>query len=200
MFSITVILILATVAASFYAWNNESIYRKWILNPYQTRKYGEYMRLLTCGFIHADQMHLLFNMISFWQFGEALEGFFINRFGPEGMLIYVVFYLVAIVISSLPTYFKHKNNQWYNSLGASGAVSAVVFAIIIIAPTARIMFMPAIIYGALYLAYSYYASRNQADTINHDAHFYGALFGMLFIIMADPSRVGLFIYQLSTMF
>jgi membrane associated rhomboid family serine protease len=195
--SITVILIIANVVASFYAWNNEDIYRKWVMNAYQVNRHGQYFRFLTSGFIHADQMHLLFNMISLWSFGEGLEHFLNSRFGAEGILIYIVFYLIAIIISEIPSFLKHKNNQWYNSLGASGAVSAVIFAVIIIRPVGyTILFMPPFLYGLVFLGYSYYASKKQSDHINHDAHFYGAVFGILFIIMAEPQLIESFTYQI----
>mgnify|MGYP000058935968 CR=1 FL=1 len=199
--SITIIIIAATVGASFYAWKNQDVYRKWLMNPYMISRKGEYQRFLTSGFIHADQTHLFVNMLSFYFFGRNLEMFLSYNFGPSGIWYYLGFYLLAIIVSEIPTFFKHKNDHWYNSLGASGAVAAVIFAYIIIGPTENIRLffvlkVPAFIFGLLYLFYSYTASKRQSDNINHDAHFYGAVFGILFILLVEPELINNFFYQI----
>lgn len=199
--SATIIIIIATVAASFYAWNNEDIYRKWLMNPYYVSQKGQYYRFLTSGLIHADHAHLFVNMLSFYFFGRVLENFLQHLFGFEGSLVLLVFYILGIIVSEIPTYFKHKKDHWYNSLGASGAVSAVIFSFIVIAPTADIQLfffidIPAIVFGVLYLIYTYYSSQRSATTINHDAHFYGALFGIAFILFIEPSLIHSFVYQI----
>jgi membrane associated rhomboid family serine protease len=199
--SITIIIIAATVAASFYAWNNQDIYQKWMMNPYLVSNKGEYFRFLTSGFIHADQAHLFINMLSFYFFGRNLELFLSYNFGATGMWYYLGFYLLSIVVSEIPTFLKHRNDHRYNSLGASGAVAAVIFAYIIIGPTEYIYLffilkVPAFIFGFLYLFYSFTAAQKQSDRINHDAHFYGAAFGILFIILIEPELINNFFYQI----
>src|SRR6185437_10392350 len=177
--SITVILVIITVILSFYAWNKPEIFNKWLFNPYRVKNNNEYYRMLTSGFIHGDYMHLAFNMISLYYMGTALEQVFNVLFGATGPLYYITLYLVAIVVSDLPSFFKHQRNRSYNSLGASGAVSAVIFAGILFFPTQNIYIffalpIPAFIFGVLYLVYSYYQGRNTRQIVNHDAHFYGA--------------------------
>ena len=201
---ITILIIVVTVAASFYAWQKQEIYRKWVMNPYLVKKNNEYFRFLTSGFLHADHIHLFINMFVLYSFGRALENFFfIPLYGQIGALIFLLFYLAAIAISEIPTFLKHQNDSWYNSLGASGAVSAIVFAMIILNPMGKISLfflidLPSVVFGILFLAYSYFSSKKQSDNINHDAHFYGAVFGILFIIIAEPSTLPAFIEQIGT--
>lgn len=199
---ITIIIIALTVGASFYAWNNEDIYRKWMMNPYMVNHKKQYFRFLTSGFIHADQTHLFVNMLSFYFFGRNLEMFLQYRLGTEGALYFIGFYVLGIIVSELPTYFKHKKDHWYNSLGASGAVSAVIFSYVIISPVENIYLffflpVPAFIFAVLYLVYSYVSAQKQAGRINHDAHFYGAIFGMVCIILIEPELINSFFYQIS---
>jgi len=125
--STTTILIAINVIASIYAWQNKDVYYKWMMNPYDVRTKGQYYRFLTSGFIHVDTMHLLFNMLMLYFFGGYAEGICYTIAGKSGTLVFIIFYLVAIVVSELPTYFKHREHPQYNSLGASGAVSAVLF-------------------------------------------------------------------------
>ncbi len=199
---ITILIIIATVAASFYAWNNEDVYRRWMFNPYMVARKKQYDRLIMSGFIHSDQTHLFINMLSFYFFGRNLEAFLDYLYGTSGTLYYLGFYLLALVVSDAPTFLKHRKDHWYNSLGASGAVAAVIFACVIIRPVDNIYFffilpVPAIIFGILYLVYSYVSAQKQAGGINHDAHFYGALFGMGLIILIEPRLISSFFEQLS---
>lgn len=200
--SITVILVIITVILSFYAWNKPEIFNKWLFNPYRVKNNNEYYRMLTSGFIHGDYMHLAFNMISLYYMGTALEQVFNVLFGATGPLYYITLYLVAIVVSDLPSFFKHQRNRSYNSLGASGAVSAVIFAGILFFPTQNIYIffalpIPAFIFGVLYLVYSYYQGRNTRQIVNHDAHFYGAVFGLVFTIIIFPQVVSHFINEIT---
>jgi membrane associated rhomboid family serine protease len=198
--SITLLLILVTAGTSFYAWNNADIYNKWIMNPYLVKKNKEYLRFLTSGFIHADIPHLVFNMISLFFAGQFLEQVFENAFGLIGAYIYLGLYLLGIIVSDIPTFLKNNRNYNYNSLGASGGVSAVLFSFIIIAPVAiiRVYFipMPAFVFGILYLVYSYVQADKESDNINHDAHFYGAAFGILFTIIVMPEVIFSFLNQI----
>lgn len=201
--SITIIIIIITVAVSLYAWSKPELQSKLILNSYQTARKKEYWRLLTSGFIHADYAHLAFNMFSLYFLGEYLEQIFMSIFGPIGGLVYVLLYLIGIIVSDIPSFLKHRNNPGFNSLGASGGVSAIVFSFILFAPTQplHLMFIPigipAFIYGIVYLIYSWYQSQNGSDNINHDAHFYGAVFGLVFTAIVVPASLMQFVYQIS---
>jgi membrane associated rhomboid family serine protease len=197
----TLVILILNVVASIYAWNNRSVYYKWMMNPYQVNTSRQYYRFITSGFIHGDWVHLLFNMISLFFFGLNFEYHLIKFTGSHYMFYYYGFYLAALVLSELPTYFKHKSNSNYNSLGASGAVAAVIFACILLDPLERLLVfvfpVPGFIFGFLYLAYSYTFSRRSPHGINHDAHFYGALFGIVFMIVLYPPSVGEFFRQIA---
>jgi len=199
--SVTLLLIAVTVAISLWAWNNPSLMDRWIMNPYAVVKRGEYHRLITSGFLHADMGHLFFNMLSFYFFGQGVERIFGELFGDLGGAVLVGFYLIAIVISDIPTLMKYKNSPGYNSLGASGGVSAIIFATILIFPLTPIYFffipvpIPGFIFAFLYLAYSYYSARRGDTGINHDAHMYGGLFGVLFMAIAYPPAIPGFVEQ-----
>lgn len=202
--SVTLIIIVVTAIISIMAWNNYSLMNRWIMNPYQVANRGEYYRLITSGFLHADWGHLIFNMLSLYFFGGFIEQVFGLLFGAMAPVYVIGFYLVAILVSDIPTFLKHRNNPGYNSLGASGGVSAIIFAGILFRPLTPIMLffipipIPGFIFGGLYLAYSYYESRRGAGNINHDAHFYGALFGVVFMIIVYPPVLPAFFEQIST--
>ncbi len=170
---------------------------KLILWPAGMDKPNEYYRVLTCGFIHADYMHLAFNMLALYMFGQQVEGYY-GLIGHP--MLFPVMYLTGIVASSLPSYAKHKNNSYYRSLGASGGVSAVLFAFVYFAPWQIIYVwfipIPGIIAGVAYLVYSAYMSKKGADNIGHDAHFWGAVYGFLFTLLFDPTHGRIFFQQL----
>lgn len=201
--SITLIIIVVTVIISLMAWNNYGLMERWIMNPYRVVNRGQYYRLITSGFLHADWGHLIFNMISLYVFGGFIEQVFGFLFGTNGPLYLIGFYLIAILVSDIPTLLKHRNNSNYNSLGASGGVSAIVFAAILVNPlTPIILFIipipiPGFIFGGLYLAYSYYEARRGVGAVNHDAHFYGAIFGILFMIVVYPPVLPRFFEQIA---
>ena len=198
---VTLLLVIATAVISFYAFNNAEIMSKWIFNPYLVKKKSQYYRFVTSGFIHADIQHLVFNMFSLYFMGQYLEQFFEAWYGPLGILLFLGLYILAIIVSDIPTYLKHNNDYNYNGLGASGGVAAVIFSLILIAPTNKIYIyfipMPSIVFGILYLVYSYYQGKRGGDNINHDAHFYGALFGVAYTIAIQPAVVVMFIDQLT---
>lgn len=201
--SVTLVIIALTVIASFYAWSKPHIQQKWIFNPYRVNAGKEYYRFITSGFIHVDQMHLLFNMFTFYFFGKFVEQIFLSIFGVPGLILFVAFYLAAIVVSDLPTYLKYKNQPHYNALGASGGVSAILFSSILFFPLNDVclfglLCLPGFILGILYLVYSFYQGKQMADNINHDAHLYGALFGVVFTIIIQPPVVISFIEQISS--
>jgi len=191
-FSVTVILIAITCISSYYAWNNPDFMSKSMFTPYYIHNRGEYFRFVLSGFIHKDGTHLLFNMFTFYFFGGIVEQFLIYRMGYlPGIFVYVLFYLVAIVIADIPTYLKHRDNPSYHALGASGGTSAAVFASIILMPLGNICIfgifcLPGFILGILFLAYSYIKGKQEVGNINHDAHLYGAIFGIAFILLLSP--------------
>lgn len=199
--SITVILIILTCAVSFYGMNNAAFLERCMFTPYKIKREKQWDRFVTSGFIHKDYMHLLFNMFTFYFFGGVVEQILAYRFGlMTGGIIFVLFYILGIVISDIPTYLKNQDNSYYRALGASGGTSATVFASIIILPLSDIclfgiLCLPGFILGVLFLLYSYFKGKNQDDAINHDAHLYGAIFGVVFILLVSPSSAITFIDQ-----
>lgn len=200
--SITLALIILTVAASYYAWKNTHIQYRWMMTPYEIQRDKSYYRFITSGFIHADGMHLFFNMFTLFFFGDVVEQSFRAIYGSTvGSVLYIAFYLLGIIVSDIPTYLKKRHTPNYSALGASGGVSAVVFSSILFYPMAdlclyAILCLPGFIWGAIYLIYSYYSGKKAGDHINHDAHLYGALFGIIFTILIYPSVIPLFFEQL----
>jgi membrane associated rhomboid family serine protease len=156
---------------------------------------GQFYRLLTSGFIHADYNHLIFNMLTLYFFGGPVEKIMTGVIGKFGFL---ALYLGGIIISDIPSYIKHRNNSHYASLGASGGVSSVMFAFILFAPWTWFSFppVPAIVYGVGYLVYCIYMGKKGGDNINHDAHFWGALFGIVFVLINSPEMASYFLDQL----
>jgi membrane associated rhomboid family serine protease len=197
----TYLIIAVTVGISLLAFQQEKIMRDWMHYPYWENRSGEYYRLLTSGFLHGDFMHLAFNMYALYGFGGLVESWFeVNV--PGGRYFYLLYYVLAIVLANLPTFQKNKDNPNFRSIGASGAVSAVVFSAILIMPQLElmIMFIPipikGWIFGILYLAYSSYASKNNNDAIDHEAHFWGAVFGFALPLVLQPALFSRFIGQI----
>ena len=188
--SITLIIVIITVLISLTAFRNDKILSDLIFYPPAVTSDKQYYRFITCGFIHADIAHLAFNMISLYLFGRIVEESFQEIFGLTGKILYLAMYILALIVSLLPTYFKNKNNPNYRSLGASGAVSAVVFAGLMIMPGLKVGFfiippiIPGFVFGPLYLIISAWLDRKGGDNINHSAHIWGALFGVAFLIIA----------------
>ncbi|MFD2584892.1 rhomboid family intramembrane serine protease [Pedobacter vanadiisoli] len=190
------IIFVFTIITSLYAFYDHSLYGKFMLHPYSVSRGHKVWTVITSGLIHADWTHLFFNMFTFMAFAFTLERLI-------GSFLFGLLYLLALILSDLPTIFKYKENFNYNSLGASGAISAVLFSFILFSPKSgiRILFIPfdipAYIFGILYLLYCYYASRNSRDGINHDAHFFGALTGLIFTIIFVPGILQNFIAMLT---
>lgn len=195
---ITLIIIAITCVVSFMAFNNARLMNDLILWPPAITRGREYHRLVTYGVVHADFGHLLFNMLTLYFFGRYMEGFFTAQLGTLG---FVLFYMLALVASILPTYLKNKNNPNYRSLGASGAVSAVLFSFILFQPWSRIIVfvlpMPAIVYAVLYTGYSIYMDRRGQGNVNHSAHLWGAAFGVAFTVVVRPEVISHFLAALS---
>jgi membrane associated rhomboid family serine protease len=195
MFDITLTIIIVTCVITLTGFKNGKVVDELIFWPPAINKKHQYYRFITCGLIHADYMHLIFNMLTLYFFGTFMEAHYQGELGLQKWY-YLALYIGALIISNIPTYLKHRNDYNYRSLGASGAVSAVLFAFILLYPWQRIIVLvfpvPAIVYGALFLVYSAYMSRKGGDNVNHDAHFYGALFGILFTIAVRPEVAGMF--------
>lgn len=185
---VTYLIIGATVLTSFAAFQNADLILKFIFDPFKIKRDKEYWRFLSHGLIHADTMHLLFNMLSLFFFGRAMEASFMIIYGNA--LVFPLFYLSALVVSSLQSYYKHQNDYSYRSLGASGAVSAVIFASVLLSPWQKIYVyfigVPGILFAVFYIWYSHSMSKKQIDNIGHDAHLHGALFGLIFPVVTKP--------------
>lgn len=199
--TITLIIIVITSAISLYTMQKPQVLNGLMMNPFQITHHGQYHRLITSGFVHRDHMHLIFNMFSFYFFGTQLEYIFQEIFGSLGGVHFIALYLLGIVVSDIPTLLKNRNNKYYNSLGASGAVSAVVFACILFLPLRDIclygvLCFPGVVLGLVYLAYSFYSSKKSKDGINHDAHLYGALFGIVYCLIFYPASLTIFLNQM----
>lgn len=189
MLTITLIILLITCVISFTAFSNEKIINDLIFYPTAVTNHNQWYRFITCGFIHADIMHLAFNMYTFYLFGGMVEQAFMAIFGDAGKVLYIVLYITSLIACLLPTYFQHRNNYYYRSLGASGAVSAVIFVGIFLNPTMGMgifpipFHIPAFIFGPLYLLISAYLAKKGQGNINHSAHIWGAAFGVVFLVV-----------------
>ncbi len=202
----TLIITIITVAISILAMYNEPLMDIMIFNPYTVQRKNQWYRFISSGFIHADFMHLAFNMFSFYMFSDYVEQFFSMIFGAQGLPIYIILYLSALVVCLVPTFLKHKHQYNYNSLGASGAVSAIVFVGIFLQPTIQIGFfiippiIPGFIFGPIYLAITAYLSKKGQSGINHSAHLWGSIYGIVYLIITakfigNYDAVSLFIEQ-----
>ena len=198
----TYIIIIVTAIITVIAFSREDILDKMMLNPYYVYHKKELFRIITHGFLHADWTHLLVNMFVLYFFGRNVEGWF-QELKMEGYInsvtiTYSLLYFGGIIISSLITMFRYRNDRWYNSVGASGAVSAVVFTSIFFSPLERIYFfavipIPGIAFAIIYLVYSSFMSKKNKDNINHDAHLLGAVYGFLFPIIISLDMLDHFI-------
>jgi len=202
MISINTLLIIIIVGLSFYAWGSKEVMNRWIMNPYTIKTQKQWYRFISSGFIHNDYMHLGFNCLTLYFFGDGIE--LIYSMGVLGKVAYPLFFVLGVIVSSIPTYLKHQSNPGYNSLGASGGVSSVVFASIVLGPSQELGLiiipffrLPAIIFGVMYLIYSHFMSKKGIDNINHDAHLYGALFGVLFTLLYVKGAIYYFLIGLN---
>lgn len=193
-----------TALVSMAAWQRDSWMAAMMMSPSRIARHGEYWRFLSSGFIHADFTHLFFNLFSFYFFGSQLEYIFSVIFPGYGPWVFLVFYLLGIIVADLPTFFKQKHNHYFNSLGASGAVSATIFAGIMFFPTEKIYLfgivgIPGIIYAGLFTWYSIEMERRGRDFVNHSAHLYGGLFGVVFVTLTYPQVWISFVQQIKAM-
>lgn len=206
MITITLAIVALTCVISFTAFSNEKVINDLIFYPPAISNNNQWYRFVSCGFIHADIMHLAFNMYSFYLFGDMVERAFEAIFGGTGKVLYLILYIAALAICLVPTYLQHKDNYHYRSLGASGAVSAVIFVGIFLNPTMGLgifplpFHIPGFIFGPLYLILSAYMAKKGHGNINHSAHIWGAIFGIVFLIitcqfLSDYRPVPVFINQ-----
>jgi membrane associated rhomboid family serine protease len=205
----TYILIAFTALISILCFSNRTIFERLQFNAYQIVRRKEIYRMLSHGFVHANWWHLIVNMFVLYFFGSNVEAI-LKALAAEGMLrypllIYMIFYLAAIVFASTISLVRHRDNIWYNSVGASGAVSAIMFFSIFFQPWEKLYLygmigIPGILFAALYLIYSQYMSRRGGDNINHDAHFLGAVFGFVMPLFIDWSLIKYFISELTSVF
>ena len=195
---LTLAIIAVTCVVSFLALNKPRLMDDLLLWPPAIQRQREYHRLITYGLVHADFGHLLFNMLTLFFFGRLMEQFYAAQLGRLGFLL---FYLGGLLVSILPTYLKNRHNPRYRSLGASGAVSAVLFSFILLAPWSQIIVlvvpMPAIIYAVLYVGYSIYMDRAGRDNVNHSAHLWGAAYGVVFTLLIEPRVLPHFLAELA---
>lgn len=195
--TITLIIIVATVGVSLLAFRDRTLMDRMILWPPAVDRGREYWRLLSYGLIHADGAHLLFNMVTLFFFGRAIEPLLVAYVGAFG---FVLFYAGGLLVSILPSYLANRRNTAYRSLGASGAVSAVLFAFILLDPWAMLFVFfipaPAIVFAVIYMAYSIWMDRRGRDNVNHSAHLWGAGYGIVFMVLMEPRVVQLFMQRL----
>ena len=190
-FSITLFIVLVTSVISIISFQNENMKNKWMFSPYKYTKEKNRFIILSHGFVHADFLHLFFNMYVLYVFGSDVEEYFLES-SSIGYIYYISLYILGVIFSTFPSILKHHNNPSYHSLGASGAVSAVVFSYILLFPLKKLglillpgLYLPGFVFGLLYLLSEHYLSKKQYSNIAHDAHISGAVFGILFLIVYD---------------
>jgi len=200
----TLTIIVFTAIVSIFCFQNEAWFMRLLLNPYDTWHRKEWWRMVSHGFIHADWIHLFVNMFVLYSFGRAAERYF-GELASMGYLRfpymhYLLVYFGGMVVSSLPSMIKHRNDPNYNSVGASGAVSAILFVCIFFSPLQNLYLyfipMPGILFGVLYVIYSQVMARRAKDHVNHEAHLTGALFGFIYPIIIKPDLIRVFLGQL----
>ena len=201
---VTKIISVVVFLVSMQGFNDRSLFEKFKHSPYMVMHYKEYYRLLTSGFLHGSWVHLLVNLFVFWQFGGFVENFiFIAAFGKVlGSFLYLLLVLLSIVAGNIPSTMKHKNDSYYSSIGLSGAVSAILFSYVLISPWSKIYLYAIIpiytvVAAVLYLVYSQWAAKNSQDNVDHSAHFYGAIFGLVYTIVVYPEVVPYFLERLT---
>jgi len=194
--NINIIIFFITIAISLIAiYFKPAIIEKFSLSPWKVIYEKKWYLTITSGFLHADIFHLIFNMWTFWFFCQALEMY-------AGTFSFLVIYFGSMILSDVTTIIKQKDNYGYKSLGASGAISGALFSLILFEPFQLyyVMFIPfgipAVLFAILYLAYCYYAARHSQDNINHEAHFWGALAGIVLTILLKPNIIESFLYKI----
>jgi membrane associated rhomboid family serine protease len=195
--SITFLIIAITSIVSILAFSRDQLREDLLFWPYLIKRERQFYRIITHGALHADAMHLIFNMVSFYSFGIALEEYFFPvLFGNLARGIFALLYVLGIIASVIPDLIQHRDHSYYRSLGASGAVSAVVFAAITIQPKMPIQFffipfpIPGYIFGLAFLVLSATLAKKGGGNIGHNAHFWGSMFGIIFTYLAAKIIAG----------
>lgn len=189
--SVNIIIIFSIAAVSFLGFSNQTLFLKFLFKPYSILKDKEWYRFISSAWLHADYMHLFVNLFVLYSFGNYLEYFLNVYYEEQSSVLYLFLFLGSTVVSHIPSYVKHKSNIKYQAVGASGGVSGILFTYILINPLSMLELylfipIPAIVFGILYLWYSYYMSKNNMDNIGHETHIYGALGGMILITIIKP--------------
>jgi membrane associated rhomboid family serine protease len=203
--SINILLLISIGIVSYFSFTNRELFGKLLFNPYVIAREKEFYRFISSAWLHADMMHLFINLYVLYSFGNYLEYITKIWFGNIGSFYYLFIFMGSVIIGHIPSYIKHKDYYGFSSVGASGGVSGVLFACILIDPLMELRLFFAIpinslIFGILYLAYTYYMSKKGQDNINHDAHLWGALGGIGLLVAIKPQVINSFIQQLSMMF
>ena len=191
---------------SIPAFTNRQLFDQFKHNPYTEKREKQYYRWVTSGFLHGSWVHLGINMYVFHEFGRHVEYWYKGMFGPTmGAILFLVMYLLTIILADTPTYFKHQDNPNYSAIGASGGVSGILFAFILFMPWSMlglffVVPIPAIVFGVLYLWYESWSAKNSRDNIGHDAHFWGAIAGVVITIIYRPTIFIDFISKLTNDF
>jgi membrane associated rhomboid family serine protease len=201
--SITLLIVAVTCLISVYAFTRHDLIEHLKFNPHAVIHGRQWYRLVSMVFIHADPMHLMFNMLALYSFGTSTENGFYQLYGLTGGGVYVVFYFLAAIAANIFNLFKYKDEPHYSAVGASGAVSAVMFSFILFYPdtTGFTLFFiplgktPAWVIGLGFLALSSYLSNKQYDNVDHTAHFWGAVFGLVFPIIGNWWLISNFIQK-----
>jgi len=204
---VTLIIIALTCLVSIPAFGNRELFYKLMFSPYIIRTNKEWHRFLSHALLHADWIHLLMNMYVLYIFGTLVEEIFILSFGEiKGETYFFLLYFIGIFASVIPSFEKHKNNSYYTAVGASGAVSAIVFSAILLNPSMSLSLMfipipiPAPVFGILYLVYCWYAANHAKDNVAHDVHYWGSLFGVVFTLVILPESFFIFIEAVKNIF
>ena len=193
-------IMLFTIAASIFGFTNQELFDRLKFNAFDVHHSKQWYRFFSYGFLHANWVHLLVNMFVLYSFGNKAEHLYMGYFHEQYILYYLLLYTGGLLLSIIPAFGKHKNDVFYNAVGASGAISAVIFVTILIIPKAPIGIMfipfeiPAWIFGGLYLVYEAYMSRRANDNIGHDAHFWGAIYGVIFTLLLKPALAEIFLH------
>jgi membrane associated rhomboid family serine protease len=200
--NLNIVILAATVVVSFMAFNNRELFARLAFSAYLIKHRKEWWRFFTYALVHAGWAHLLINMFVLYSFGNLVEAYFKMYFGMRGVLFYGLLYAGGVIFSTLFDFRKQKDNPHYSAVGASGAVSAVLFSSILFNPAGSLFVfpipfpIPSWAFGILYLVYSAYMGKRAADNIGHNAHFWGAVFGIVFTIILVPGVLTSFFEKL----
>ena len=197
----TLLIIAVTFLVSYVAFQRQELLFKYDFNPYQIIHRNQWYRLVTHAFLHADWMHLIVNMLVFYSFADVAMLYFHALFAQNATLLFLGLYFGGIIVSCLYSLVKQRDNYNYSAIGASGGVAAVTFACILFDPLKSILLLgvipiPGVLFGILYLAYSYYMGKRGMDNVAHDAHFYGAVYGLVYPLIFRPDLIGRFIEKI----